>query len=347
MAKLTVLGLMLLGIHATSAASHSLKYFYTAVLGEIDFPEFTAVGLVDDGQFMYYDSRIKRAIPKTEWIKENEGADYWDRETQTDIGTQQTFKGNVGVLMQRFNQTRGVHVVQRMYGCEWDRETGTTDGYYRDGYDGEDFIAFDMKNMRWITPSPQGGITKNKWDSDRALNEQNKNYLSQICIEWLKKYVGYGRSTLERKVPPEVSVFQKGSSPVTCHATGFFPSGIVMSWQKNGEDLHEDVELGEMLPNEDGTFQKMSRLRVKPEDWKKNTYTCIVQHSSLKEDTKRVFTDNSGPPLGIIIGCVVAVLLLGAVIGGIVWKKKKDGGYGKTNTSDSDSENSGNTPPKA
>ncbi len=40
------------------------------------------VGLVDEGQFMYFDSNTKRAVPKTEWMRENEGADYWDSQTQ-------------------------------------------------------------------------------------------------------------------------------------------------------------------------------------------------------------------------------------------------------------------------
>ncbi|XP_016333448.1 class I histocompatibility antigen, Gogo-B*0201 alpha chain-like, partial [Sinocyclocheilus anshuiensis] len=90
-----------------SAGTHSLRYFYTAVSGDIDFPEYTAVGLVDEGQFMYFDSNTKRTVPKTEWIKQNEGADYWDRETQIGIGNHQTFKINIQTLKGRFNQSTG------------------------------------------------------------------------------------------------------------------------------------------------------------------------------------------------------------------------------------------------
>ncbi|CDQ70110.1 unnamed protein product [Oncorhynchus mykiss] len=98
-----VLGIGLL--HTASAATHSLKYFYTAVSGDIDFPEFTAVGLVDKGQFMYFDSSTKTAVPKTEWMK-REGADYWDRQTQGLIGAHQTFKVNIQTLKDRFNQSK-------------------------------------------------------------------------------------------------------------------------------------------------------------------------------------------------------------------------------------------------
>ncbi|KAJ8373142.1 hypothetical protein AAFF_G00270480 [Aldrovandia affinis] len=231
--------------------------------------------------------------------------------------------------MQRFNQTQGVHVFQTMYGCEWDDETGITDGFSNHGYDGEDFLVFDMKNTRWISPSPQGLITTHRWNNYRAGLEYSKSYLTQECIEWLKKYVSYGRSTLERTVAPEVSLLQKDpSSPVVCHVTGFFPRGVMVTWQKKGEDHYDDVEWGETLPNEDGTFQTTSRLTVK--DWQTEDYTCVVQHKSLKEDiVKRVIEleirrnqdiETRGLLIGVIIGCVVGVLL--PVVGVVVWKKR-------------------------
>ncbi len=90
-----------------SSGTHSLRYFYTAVSGIRDFPEFTAVGLVDEGQFMYFDSKAKEAVPKTEWMRENEGADYWDRQTQGLIGSHQIYKNNIQILKELFNQSAG------------------------------------------------------------------------------------------------------------------------------------------------------------------------------------------------------------------------------------------------
>ncbi|XP_035284141.1 class I histocompatibility antigen, F10 alpha chain-like isoform X6 [Anguilla anguilla] len=342
MNKLVLLTLMLCGIHAASAASHSLKYFYTAVTAGIDFPEFTVVGLVDDEQFVHYDSNSSRMIPKTEWINKTVAADYWDKETQTLIGSQQTFKANIGIAMQRFNQIQGVHTVQRMYGCEWDDETGDTGGFDLYGYDGEDFVIYDMRNERFIAPVQQAFITAQKWNYNPAQLESLKQYLTHTCVDWLKKYVSYGRSALERTVAPEVSLLQKDpSSPVvTCHVTGFYPRGIMVTWQKDGKDLDEDVELGETVPNGDGTFQTRSHLRVKPEDWKGQEYTCIVQHKSLEQDIVLSIKNGSSPPMGIIIGCVVgALILILAVIGVLIWKKRSSG-YRTTNTSDTGSEGS-------
>ncbi|XP_053509790.1 BOLA class I histocompatibility antigen, alpha chain BL3-7 [Ictalurus furcatus] len=321
-------------LHLSSAVTHSLQYVYTGVTTGINFPEYTALGQVDGQRFGYYDSKIRKMIPKTEWIQKinADNPDYWNRETQKQQGWQEIFKVDMDTLMQRFNQTAGVHTWQLMYGCERD-DDGTIRGYSQYGYDGEDFVSFDLKSLTWIAPTPQALITKNKWDPDTGYNNNWKNYLEKVCIDWIKKYVGYGRETLERKVPPTASVFQEeaASPEVVCHATGFFPKTVMITWQKDGEDVHEDVELRETLPNQDGSFQKRSILTVSAEDLQKHTYTCVIQHSSLEKEI--VLHDEDirilkpgGAPIGIIVGVVAVLLVLVAVIAGIVvWKKKNSG----------------------
>uniref|UniRef100_A0AAR2L3F4 Ig-like domain-containing protein n=1 Tax=Pygocentrus nattereri TaxID=42514 RepID=A0AAR2L3F4_PYGNA len=326
--------LLMVQIPLTSAASHSLKYLSTGVTPGIHFPEFIAVGLVDGELFEYYDSNIRKVIPKTEWIKKINAdvPDYWNKSTGIAQGNQDISRVNIATLMQRFNHTGGVHTVQWMVGCEL-HDNGTTEGYRQYGYDGEDFISLDLKTLTWTAASQKAVITKQKWeqkDSSRLL--QFKDYLENECIEYLKKYVNYSRSSLERKVPPEVSLFQKdSSSPVVCHATGFFPKAVMISWQKNGEDLHENVTLRETLPNQDGTFQKRSVLTVSPEELDKHNYTCIIQHSSQEEKVVLLVSErrvlSGGGSVGIIIGAVVAVLLL-IIFGGVgvfIWKKRQPG----------------------
>nr|XP_020443281.1 class I histocompatibility antigen, F10 alpha chain-like [Monopterus albus] len=173
-----------------------------------------------------------------------------------------------------------------MYGCECDDETGEVSGYRQFGYDGEDFISFDLKRETWIAPTPQAVITKNNLDHDKAWTKRTKIYLTKVFPEWLKKHVDYGRSSLMRTVLPSVSLLQKTpSSPVSCHATSFYPNRAEMFWRKDGEELHEDVDKGEILPNNDGTFQMSVDLKlssVKPEDWSR--YDCVFQLSGVKED---------------------------------------------------------------
>ncbi|XP_047674539.1 BOLA class I histocompatibility antigen, alpha chain BL3-7-like [Tachysurus fulvidraco] len=321
-------------LHLSSAVTHSMQYFYTGVTSGINFPEFTALGQVDGGQFVYYDSKIGKMIRKTEWMQKvtADDPDYWKRNTQNFQGSQEIFKVGVDTLMERFNQTTGVHTVQKMYGCELD-DDGTVRGYTQHGYDGEDFLSFDLKTSTWIAAKPQAVITKNKWDNNPGMTVGEKNYLDNICIEWLKKHVSYGRETLERKVRPTPSLFQKeASSPeVVCHATGFFPKEVMIFWKKDGEDMIEDVELRETLLNQDGSFQKRSILKVPAEELQKHTYTCVIQHSSLEKDLVLNVSEQQilkgGGSMAIIIGVVVAlIVLVVAVVAGImVWKKKNSG----------------------
>ncbi|XP_028822037.1 H-2 class I histocompatibility antigen, K-K alpha chain-like, partial [Denticeps clupeoides] len=83
------------------------KCFYTAVMQGINFPEFTAVGMMDGQQFDYYDSNIRQAIPKVDWIKNNVGPEYWSRNTQISQGTEPSFKVAIKTLMECFNQSGG------------------------------------------------------------------------------------------------------------------------------------------------------------------------------------------------------------------------------------------------
>ncbi|XP_050957572.1 class I histocompatibility antigen, F10 alpha chain [Labeo rohita] len=239
-----------------------------------------------------------------------------------------------------------------MFGCEWDDQTGETNAFDQHGYDGEDFVSLDLKELRYISPVQQGIPTVQKWNNEKSSLDYWKNYLSIECFDYLKKYVQYGKSSLEKTVSPQVSLLQKDpSSPVACHATGFYPIGVTINWQKNGQDHDEDVDLGGIVPNEDGTFQVMSTLNVKPEEWKKNKYECVVEHKSrttksvLTED--KIKTNYESLPIGIIIGAVAAVLLLVVigVAGYCVYQKRK--GFKPVSDSDDGSNSSTHTDPNA
>uniref|UniRef100_A0A3Q3EQX6 Ig-like domain-containing protein n=1 Tax=Labrus bergylta TaxID=56723 RepID=A0A3Q3EQX6_9LABR len=270
MKTLVFVSLVGLFLHDTTAEMHSLKYFYTASSEVTNFPEFVIVGMVDDFQVEYYDSNTKRFVPKQDWANKitEDRADYWEEDTERAVGHQQNFKVNLDIAKRRFNQTGGVHIFQNMYGCEWDDETGDVNGFYQYGYDGEDFIVLDLKTMTWVAPQQQAVVTKQKWDNDKADLAERKQYLTQICPDWLKKYVNYGRSSLMRTDLPTVSLLQKTpSSRVTCHATGFYPNRAMMFWRKDGEELHEDISAVLQLPFD---------------DWGK--YDCVFQLSGVKED---------------------------------------------------------------
>ncbi|XP_060763921.1 class I histocompatibility antigen, Non-RT1.A alpha-1 chain-like [Neoarius graeffei] len=338
-----VLLFLLFSVHPSSAGSHTLQYQYTAV-GGINFTEFTAVGLVDGEQFVFYDTNIKEMIPKTELAQKisADDPDYWNRETKRMREEDDRFRDRLVNIIQSFNQTQGIHTLQRMYSCKLDGD-GTTTGYDLYGYDGEDFMSLDLKTGTLTEANPQAGIFIKKWDPTDAKAKHCKSYLEDDCIYWLKKFVSYGRETLERKVRPEASVFHKHSpSPeVVCLATGFFPKALNITWQKDGEDVIEDVELNETLPNQDGSFQKRSILKVPAEELQKHKYTCVVQHSSLGEenivrevpkgpiktthlDGERTDQVSGRRQIGVVIG-VVVVTLFAVVAAVVLWKKRNSG----------------------
>ncbi|MED6243565.1 hypothetical protein ATANTOWER_022481 [Ataeniobius toweri] len=280
--------LFLLDLRKVAAVYHSLQYIYIASSGIPSFPEFVAVGLVDGTEVIYYDSNIKKAIPKQDWMNKvtEDDPQYWDFQTRGLSGTQRSFMNSIEVAKQRFSQTGGPHIFQNMYGCEWEDEYEEVQGWEQFGYNGQDFIAFDLTTEKWTAGAPQAVITKHKWDNDKFKVAETKNYITQICPVWLKKYLAYGKRSLMRTDLPSVSFLQKtSSSPVSCHATGFYPNRAEMFWRKDGEEVHDGVDKGEILPNNDGTFQMSVDIdlsSVAAEDWTK--YECVFQLSGVKED---------------------------------------------------------------
>uniref|UniRef100_A0A8C5NE44 Ig-like domain-containing protein n=1 Tax=Gouania willdenowi TaxID=441366 RepID=A0A8C5NE44_GOUWI len=283
----TFIFVFLLGTPGVTAVLHTLRYFYTGSSDVPNFPEFVAVGYVDDVQIIHYDSNSRTAVPKQDWMKDITDQQYWEGQTSNLMGDQQAFKVNIETAKQRFNQTGGVHIVQFMSGCEWDDETGDVDGYRQYGYDGEDFLVLDLKSETYVAAKQQAFITKLKWDSNKAMISFYKYYHTQLCPEWLKKYVNAGRSSLMRTDLPSIKLLQRTpSSPVTCHATGFYPRYAVMFWRKDQEEeVFEGVDHGEMLPNHDGSFQMSVDLNIsliRAEDWSR--YDCVFQLKGVEED---------------------------------------------------------------
>ncbi|KAM4593834.1 class I histocompatibility antigen, F10 alpha chain-like isoform 2-T2 [Odontesthes bonariensis] len=322
---------VLLGIQDSASVTHSLQHFQTASSGMPGFPEFVRLGMVDGVQIDYYDSNIRSVIPKQDWVAQSEGPEYWKEQRFESMGTEKYFKADFKALKQRFNQTEGVHTYQRMYGCEWDDETDKlVKGYDQFGYDGEDFISLDLNTETWIAAIAQAVITKNEWDHDRALMAQKRNYLNHICPDRLKKYLNHGRSSLMRTELPSVSLLQKSaSSPLSCHATGFYPDKAELFWRRDGDEIHEGVVKGEILPNNDGTFQMSADMNISsvpPEDRMK--YECVFQlfgrDDLLIKLEKTKIKPNAVSNLIIVIACSIAavVLCIITVIGFILYKKK-------------------------
>ncbi|XP_060163306.1 BOLA class I histocompatibility antigen, alpha chain BL3-7-like isoform X2 [Globicephala melas] len=334
-----------LALTETLAGSHSLRYFYTGVSrpgrGE---PRFIAVGYVDDTQFVRFDSDAPnpREEPRAPWM-EQEGPEYWDRNTRIYKDTAQIFRESLNNLRGYYNQSEaGSHTLQWMYGCDVGPDGRLLRGYIQDAYDGADYIALNEDLRSWTAADAAAQISKRKREAAGAA-EQLRNYLQGTCVEGLLRYLENGKDTLQRADPPKTHVTHHPISDrevtLRCWALGFYPEEISLTWQRDGEDQTQDMELVETRPSGDRTFQKWAALVVPSGE--EQRYTCHVQHEGLQKPlTVRWEPPQPTIPIMVLIVCLVVLVVTGAVVtGAVIWRKKhsgeKRGSYTQAANSDS------------
>ncbi|XP_053235921.1 H-2 class I histocompatibility antigen, Q9 alpha chain-like [Podarcis raffonei] len=340
--------LLLLLLDCAGSTSHSLRYFITAVSepGQ-GLPQFIDVGYVDDQPFVQYDSDTKEMLPRVPWIRKVEKKDpqYWHRETQILQGAELVFRENLEIARNRYNQSGGIHTFQHMYGCELSSD-GRKGGHLQYSYDGRDFIAFDKETLTWTAADTGAQASKRKWDPDLALNQYNKHYLEEECIEWLQRYLEYGKETLLRTEAPVVKVTRKadydGLETLVCQVHGFYPKEIDANWVKDGEVWQEGTLRGLVAPNSDGTYYLLLSVQINPEE--RERFRCCVEHDSLEKPLDVAWEKepvNLGLIVAAILGVMAAILLVSGIIYFIIRRKRNEKlAYKAASTSDQGSDSS-------
>ncbi|XP_029417654.1 patr class I histocompatibility antigen, A-2 alpha chain-like, partial [Nannospalax galili] len=298
--------------------SHSMLFFFTAVsrpgLGK---PQLIIVWYMDDKQFGRFDSdgEKPKVEPRARWV-EQEG--YWDLQTQRALRQARYFREGLHALRGYYNQSEdGSHTLQRILGCAVDSQGRLLRGYEQIAYDGKDHIALNEDLRSWTAADMAAQITRSKWEQAGEA-ELRRAYLEGECVETLLRYLENWKETLQRSGKPGCGkilhpLFLRDVA-LRCWALGFYPADITLTWQRDGEDLTQDMELVETRPAGDGTFQKWEAVVVPSGE--EQRYTCHLQHEGLPEP----LTLRWEPPQPTIpILAVVAVLaLLGAVVIGAV-----------------------------
>nr|AEN79486.1 MHC class I antigen [Gorilla gorilla]ARD06035.1 MHC class I antigen [Gorilla gorilla gorilla] len=326
-----------LALTETWAGSHSMRYFYTSVSrpgrGE---PRFIAMGYVDDTQFVRFDSDAAspREEPRAPWM-EQEGPEYWDRNTQIYKTSAQTDRVSLRNLRGYYNQSEaGSHTLQRMYGCDLGPDGRLFRGYNQYAYDGKDYLALNEDLRSWTAADTAAQISQRKFEAGGEAEHQ-RAYLEGLCVESLRRYLENGKETLQRAEPPRTHVthdpISDHEATLRCWALGFYPAEITLTWQRDGEDQTQDTELVETRPAGDGTFQKWAAVVVPSGE--EQRYTCHVQHEGLPEPLTLRWEPSSQPTIpivGIVAGLAVLVVTVAvvAVVAAVMCRRKSSGGKG-------------------
>ncbi|XP_059581529.1 class I histocompatibility antigen, Gogo-A*0401 alpha chain-like [Alligator mississippiensis] len=108
------------------------------------------------------------------------------------------FHTNLVTLQHCYNQSRGSHTLQLTYGCEL-HEDNSTGGHMQFGYDGGDFISYDLAARTWIAGTTQAQRTQHSWNEDTAMLQSARAYLEETCITWLWQYLQHGEAALQSR----------------------------------------------------------------------------------------------------------------------------------------------------
>uniref|UniRef100_A0A8D2MC71 Ig-like domain-containing protein n=1 Tax=Zonotrichia albicollis TaxID=44394 RepID=A0A8D2MC71_ZONAL len=177
-------------------------------------------------------------------------------------------------------------VVQCTAGCMlYPNRTSLAFGYV--GYNGQDFLSFDTKNLTWTLyqDTELSRYVQSFLHNYTALSELMETLFNDTCVDDMEVLLHYGRAALERQELPVATVFARTPSLdqllLVCHVTGFYPRPISVAWLRDGQEVPPGPALNTstILPNADLTYQLRSVLAVAPRDG--HSYVCRVRHHSL------------------------------------------------------------------
>ncbi|KAJ8334777.1 hypothetical protein SKAU_G00404160 [Synaphobranchus kaupii] len=305
----------------------------TAIEGETQFPEFSAVIMVDDVQVEYFDSNDRKVISRRHW-KVEDVVEELDLKTTIMLRVQDDLILRFELLKPRFNHTDGVHTYQQIAGCEMNDE-GETPLMYWDAYDGIATLTYSK-----VTNVRRSLFPELLWSklAREAFQQLSINLYQPLCVRTLKSYLKQDKNTVMRKVRPRVRVMLKthpesGAQQVSCLATGFYPRHINMTLLRDRQTVSEErLITGELLPNGDGTYQQRKTLSLSAEERpESHNYTCTVTHTSLSNKLNITWEPGPAPDItsiAVAVSVFVIVVLVLAVAAFIKRKRRSAGQQG-------------------
>ncbi|XP_067251188.1 major histocompatibility complex class I-related gene protein-like isoform X1 [Chanodichthys erythropterus] len=320
-----------------NAGSHSLMALATYIVGQTPFPEFSVVLMLDDLQILYYDSVTWKAV-----YRSHSTDSQFNNEVQSDADVvfnamYNSMKTRDFYVKKHLNHTDGVHVHQRLVGCELLNDDKPGPLHFWD--------AFDEQCMEEFTYDPEINDIQMKkpWMIPRdQVKQLHIKFLYEkvyhfICIKVLQRYLNMEKNNVMRKVKPRVRLMKKTLTDsqglqISCLATGFYPRHINLTLFRDDQPVDDDqITGGEILPNGDRTYQMRKSLVISAEEQReRHKYNCTMKRLNLDNKLDITFvsdvaeSDPGSFSLSVVISVLVlmcvAVLFITALI---KWRKKR------------------------
>ncbi|KAM6154391.1 LOW QUALITY PROTEIN: MHC class I-like protein MILL2 [Erethizon dorsatum] len=274
--------------------------------------QFLALGYLDDELFLRYDEDSQKAQPWSLRHKGQAGAETWEQETEHLQEKEQQLRKTLAETADQKGQEGGLNTLQATLGCELGNLS--TGGFWRLGYNGQDFFTFDPASLTWNATLPSARQSKKFWEVHGPSTYQVKNFLNEICPNQLRRYRASLRDvpvntgsyhgqegplveldgTLHRElscyfdwlscrgfcsllVTVTHSKITVGRVTLKCSAFNVNPWGTTLTWLRGGDPVHQGIfGPGIILPNGNGTYQTWVATRVLPGE--EQRFTCHLGH---------------------------------------------------------------------
>ncbi|XP_006882857.1 PREDICTED: uncharacterized protein LOC102844288 [Elephantulus edwardii] len=214
---------------ALASGSHSLCYNFTIMLKSPPARSWCAVqGQVDEDPFCHYDCGNLKMVNVSLLGKKINAMKEGEEQTQTlrDIGAE--LRQRVpGIELENYSPRAPVTLQARM--CCQLEAGGDTTASWQLGFDGQIFLQFDPKTMKWTQVHPGGRRMKEAWEKDRGLSIFLKRTSEGDCRLWLRALGAHRKETLELTVLPWATQ-HRPTFPKRLR-----PAAKVLSWEKSAD----------------------------------------------------------------------------------------------------------------
>ncbi|XP_061090459.1 class I histocompatibility antigen, F10 alpha chain-like isoform X1 [Conger conger] len=263
---------------------HSILGTYTAVTRY----EFTSVLWLDGEAVDSYSSDSAAIMPMRNWMREGDGHDLWNITRR--LNMEQWDRGRTAILNDKGIRMAGAAVLQGRFGCEIELNPylRITRTFAQFGWNGEDFLSFNLSRQKWEASLGSAVPIETKWNSDTGIIKNITFYLDFLCVRHVMRSSSFEEKESQETPQPTAALFAKryrntGKVILTCLVSGFRCINMTVGFYRDKEILAEKDGLLStgIRPNGDGTCQLRKSLDIS--NTTEESYSCGVHFGNLTD----------------------------------------------------------------